>query len=148
MTPEQAKDSLEPHFKFLYELLKDNYSDYSYYIFSTTSAILLIIGWLLTSKDAREYISAHMQMKVWMIIGIAFFFIAELYFSNHAKLRSDEIIRLIGTINDPSTGKSFPDTYYSAKQVPWKGVIWFDTAHAVLYAILIKIIYSIRKSHV
>ena len=83
-----------------------------------------------------------------MIIGIVFFFVAEIYFSTYAKLRSDEIMRLIGTINDPSTGKAFPDTYYSAKQVPWKGVIWFDTAHEVLYAILIKIIYSIRKSHV
>jgi hypothetical protein len=145
---EQAKDSLEPHFKFLYDVLKDNYSDYSYYVFSTTSAILLIIGWLLTSKDARNYISEHTRIKTWMFVGIAFFFTAEIFFSCRAKSRSDEIADLLAQMKDPTisttTNNVYPATYYSSKTVPWRGVVWFDAAHAVLYVILVRIIYSIR----
>ncbi len=134
-------DSLEPHFKFLYDLLKDNYTDYSYYVFSTTSAILLIIGWLLTSSDARKYIAKHAGIKVCMIIGIVFFLAGEIYFSWKAKLNSDQIVQLLENTKDYAG--ALPAEYYRLKEVSWTGVAWFDIAHAVLYAILIWIICSI-----
>lgn len=135
------KDSLEPHFKFLYDLLKDNYTDYSYYVFSTTSAILLIIGWLLTSTDARTYISEHARIKILMLVGIVFFFVAEIYLSCGAKEKSDKISNLLEKASQADALIS--EEYYSPKKVPPQGVFAFVTAHAVLYVVLIWIICSI-----
>jgi hypothetical protein len=132
---------LDPHFTFLYQLLKDNYDGYSHYIFSTTSAILLIIGWLLTSKDARAYIATHLFIKAPMLTAILLFIGAEAYFSVGAARTSDETIRLIEEVNPP-----IPSGYYSPSTVPHRAIVVFIAAHAVLYAILAAIIWSISNS--
>jgi hypothetical protein len=137
-------DSLDPHFTFLYQLLKDNYDGYSRYIFSTTSAILLIIGWLLTSKDARVYIAGHSLIKVPMLAAIVFFIAAEAYFSLGAMYKSDQTIAIIEKTcaADPLISQA----YYLPSKVRRRAIVVFIAAHVVLYAILAAIICSISDS--
>jgi hypothetical protein len=132
-------DHLDPHFTFLFQLLKDNYDSYSSYILSTTGVILTIIGWLLTSKDARAYIAERAGIKLPMYLVIAFFFLAEIYFSIGAWRTSCHVASLLQALPD----KTIAADYYRSKEVPLRGVVLFDTAHGVLYAMLIAIIYSI-----
>src|SRR2546423_5188760 len=133
---------LEPHFTFLYQLLKDNYTDYSYYVFSTTSAVLLIIGWLLTSTDARTYISEHARIRVPMIIGIVFFFVAEIYLSYGALHRSNVILGLLNNVVVATTDPLVYAAYYSPNAVPVRCIVALSTAHGVFYVMLIWIICS------
>src|ERR1700677_821788 len=136
---------IDGHFAFLFDLLKDNYSNYSNYVFSTTSAIILIIGWLLTSKDARDFISGHPPIKTGCVICIVLFFFAEIYFSSGAVGRSTLIINQIQTWINSNPGSHINDDYYSTKSVVWKGVIALTAAHALLYSILILMINYISK---
>jgi hypothetical protein len=132
---------LDPHFTFLYQLLKDNYDGYSHYIFSTTSAILLIIGWLLTSKDARAYIATHSPVKAPMLAAIVFFIAAEIYFSIGAMRTSDRTIALI-----ESAAPAISPGYYLPSKVPHHAIVVFIVSHVVLYIILAIIILSISGS--
>jgi hypothetical protein len=134
-------DHLDPHFVFLFQLLKDNYDAYSYYIFSTTSAILLIIGWLLTSKDARSYIAGSSSIRPIMYVVIMLFIVAEIYFSWRAIRKSDEIIHLLEVAS--KTDPLITQAYYLAKRVPRSGSVVFVAAHSALYAILAAIIRSL-----
>ena len=139
------KDGLDPHFTFLNQSLKDTYSDYAYYIFSTTSAILLIIGWLLTSKDARDYISAHARMKIPMVSAIILFLFAEIWFSCGALHQSQSTVDLlraaIAHAKDPLLGEG----YFRPRVV--SGIAIFIAAHTVLYAVLVTIICSLRRAN-
>jgi hypothetical protein len=129
----------DARFTFLYELLKDNYDGYSHYIFATTSAILLILGWLLTSGDARAYIAKHSQVKIPMLFGIVFFIAAEVYFSLGAMCHSRDILALLGkTLTDPDILQ-----VCRQKQVPPLAVAIFITAHTVLYLIVATVLWSI-----
>ncbi len=122
-------------------LLKDIYSDYAYYIFSTTSAILLIIGWLLTSKDARAYIAAHHLAKIAMIVAIVVFFFAEIWFSFGALHNSQGTVHLIQTAVKHAKDDLLVEGYYRPRIV--SGIWIFIAAHAVLYSLLVTIICSI-----
>src|SRR5258708_14359 len=136
------KDSLDPHFSFLYQQLKDYYTEYSYYVFSTTSAILLMIGWLLTSTDARTYISQHARIKLPMFLTILFFLLAEIYFSCSVLRKSNQTVGLLREAVAASKDKLITDLYYLPQVVPVRGIVAFVTAHAVQYAILVLIICS------
>ncbi len=135
-------NSLDPHFTFLYQLLKDNYDGYSSYIFATTSAILLMIGWFITSKDARIYIARQSWIKIFMLIGIVIFIGAEIYFSYCALHTSDNIVFSLQNIVRAS-GCSLVDTYYKSKIVQKCAVNFLIVLHTVLYIILAAIIWSI-----
>jgi hypothetical protein len=151
--PSQTHD-LEPHFNFLRDRLKENYADYSQYVFTTTATILLIIGWLLTSKDARAYISEHRWIR-WPMVGAIFlFWLAEIWFSHGAfdksKRITDLIVRVLNDHPDITEGyvlkDQLPDpkaVYYLSHVTPVEGVVVFVAAHAVLYVVLILIIWSL-----
>ena len=132
------KDGLDPHFTFLYQSLKDTYGGYSSYIFSTTSAILLIIGWLLTSKEARTYISEHSRMKILMISAIIFFLFAEIRFSVGALHQSRSTVELLRAAIDHANDPLIVDDYFRPRIV--SGIAVFIIAHAVLYSVLVAII--------
>ena len=139
----EPKDKLDPHFTFLYEQLKDIFNSYAQYIFSTTSAILLITGWLLTSKDTRAYIASQPWLKVPMIVAVALFIGAEVWFSRGALNQSQHVVGLI----EKAVKQSNDDrllAYYQPRIVSGTGV--FIAAHSVLYAVLIAIICSIKPS--
>lgn len=133
-------DSLDSHFTFLYQALKENFDQYSSYIFSTTSALLLMIGWFMTSKDARTYIAKHSRAKVFILAGIIFFVGAEIYFSWGIKCQSDRIVTLLQNTASVRADHII-EAYYQSKVVPQEAVIVFIAAHCILFAILAAIIW-------
>src|SRR5258706_13927978 len=105
---------LDPHFKFLSDRLNGNYADYTQYIFTTTATILLIIGWLLTSKDARAYIAEHLWIK-WPMTGAVFlFWVAEIWFSNGAFSTSNNFLNLIQKLLKDNHDAVITSGYYSS----------------------------------
>jgi hypothetical protein len=136
---------LEPHFRFLTERLAGNYDAYSQYIFTTTATILLIIGWLLTSTDARTYITQCPPVKWVMTSAIAIFLGAEIIFSASAAVTSQRTVGLIEkalNYRDVSHVKDplIEGGYYELNIIPIHGIVIFVTVHAVLYGVLVFII--------
>jgi hypothetical protein len=138
-------DPLDPHFKFLYQLLKDNYDEYSSYIFKTTSAILLMIGWFMTSKDARAYIATRSRAKVFILAGIGFFIGAEIIFSLGARCTSLKIVQLLQKTETISANHDIA-AYLEPKIVPLHGITMFIAAHCVLYFILATIVWPMPNT--
>jgi hypothetical protein len=158
--PNKVPAELEPHFRFLYDQLKETYVNYTQYVVTTTSAILLIIGWLLTSKDARAYISKYPRMKTVMVGAIVIFWAIEIVISWGAFQSSNKTKQLLEPIREALAKDyeakepiqhyywakgpfSITQDYYLPKVIQGHGVIIFVTAHAVLYVVLGLIIWSI-----
>jgi hypothetical protein len=135
---------MDPHFSFLYDLLKDIYSDYDNYIFKTTSAILVIIGWLLTSKDARAFIAAHRCVVIPMMAAILFFIGAEIRFSESFYESSKNVESLIQAAIHDSNDPQIKEGYYERWVVSKTWI--FVIAHIILYGILAWILCSIKPN--
>jgi hypothetical protein len=145
-TPEK---DLEPHFRFLSERLKKEiYEGYSNYVFTTTATILLVLGWLLTSKDARSYIAGYPAVKSVMTVAIIVFIAAEIAFSAGAVGTSHATKRLIERAlkHAPDEKRLIEPGYYTPIIVPRHGVNIFVAVHVALYGVLIIVVWSISPA--
>ena len=142
--------ALDPHFTFLCEQLKEIYEDYSNYVFTTTATILLIIGWLLTSKDAQTFVSQHRWMRVAIYAAVVAFVLAEIWSSWGAYRHSRDVLLLIRTLLERHPDPAITPGYYMPKVIPGTAVVVLVLAHLVLYAVLCLVIRSLspRRSAV
>lgn len=56
-------DRIKAHFDVLYQSLKDYQSGFFDGAFTTSGFLVLVIGWVLTSKEARAYLGANVRAR-------------------------------------------------------------------------------------
>lgn len=136
---------MDPHFQFLYDSLVETHKGYAAYIMSTTSAILLIIGWMMTSGTAREFIGSHTAIKTSMIIAIVLFLGLEWYLASNMQKRSAVLTTEIQSVVANIKERPINANYYSGFVVSSRAPVLFTLAHAVLYGVLVVLILKIKK---
>lgn len=106
-------------FNLIFKLLEKNYDTHLNIIWSATSLLLIAIGWILTSKEAREYISQDVIAKITAIFSIVITAISHYILLFLTKFTSDALIKKL---------KLLP-----ADDVPEKLI--FDGNHIFIYEI-------------
>ncbi|MFA8436929.1 MAG: hypothetical protein ACEPOZ_20670 [Marinifilaceae bacterium] len=78
-------------FDLLFNGLKHNYDAYFTNVYTTLATIVLAIGWILTSKAAREFLSQNLIIRKVAIMGIVA--ITIIHFANliYMSFKSDQI---------------------------------------------------------
>lgn len=130
-----AKES----FHILRELLKDYSATYVSYTITTSASILLVIGWLLTSDKARDFIGGHGIVR-WPMTAVAVVLLALEALIGHRMMRvttttarSIEQLRLPGVL----------PAHYEPRMITRRMVYSYLAAHGLMYGFLIFLLWLI-----
>src|SRR5215472_15116598 len=74
MHQELTASRKEKH-EFLATILRETRSSLTDFMFGQTTVIMVLLGWGLSSKEAREFIQTHLLLRPVFILAICFYFL-------------------------------------------------------------------------
>jgi hypothetical protein len=137
--PDSVALDAKESFHILRELLKDYSATYVSYTITTSASILLVIGWLLTSDKARDFIGGHGIVR-WPLTAVAVVLLALEALIGHRMMRvttttarSIEQLRLPGVL----------PVHYEPRMISRRMVYSYLAAHALMYGFLLFLVWLI-----
>ena len=110
--------------KLLIEALRDYKTDFVSTGYSTMGFLLLVVGWLLTSSSAREYIRSHASIS---IIGIVLIISSFIGYLIGATMVLDTSERIADALSQADT----TEIVYRHYQLTWQSVVLFGSIQAL-----------------
>src|SRR5436190_16535836 len=103
--------ALQWHFEFLFEELKTIAGSYMSYTITTSASILVVIGWLVTSDKAREFIGPSSAIKRVGTLVVLGFYLAEVWIGWMSYGNSQRIMGLLEAVRPPGVTHDYYVAY-------------------------------------
>ena len=139
VTPSMTNEIIKKRFEITFESSKGLHSRYMGAVAGWLSVPVVIIGWLLTSKESREFLKANFEIPSYMAIGISLFIFC--FLSRNYWVSSCNHQRLLSEIDkEYNIGKD----YYSLYELGFKwrllgSILMVFFMHLLLFCLLVKI---------
>ena len=122
---------------FLASLLKETRSSVVDFMFKQTAVLMLVLGWLLSSKEARDFIQAHPFLRLVFIPSICFYFSFLVFWISGYRKRSNS------AYEDLVNLRYMPKEFYTSLRVTNVIAASFISAHFILCVVLIATLLQI-----
>lgn len=116
--------------QFLATVLKEARSDLIDFMFKQAAVITLILGWILSSKEAHEFIQAHPVIRCIAIPSIFLYFTLLAFWIWSYRQRSDSAYQHLLNL------RYMPKEFYSSSHVTRFMALTLISAHFILCAVL------------
>lgn len=124
-------------YEFLAALLKDSRSDLVDFMFKQAAVLTLMLGWIVSSKDAHEFIQTHRPIREAAVPAICSYFVLLAYWTWSYKKRSDSAYHHLLVL------EFMPKEFYSSIHITPVMAVSLVSAHFVLCAVLIVALFQI-----
>jgi Ca2+/H+ antiporter len=124
--------------EFLATLLKEARSDLIDFMFKQAAVITLILGWILSSKEAHEFIRANPFIRRIAIPSICLYFTLLAFWIWSYRQRSDSAYQHLLNL------RYMPKEFYSSSHVTRPMALTLISAHFLLCAVLAVALLQIR----
>jgi len=129
--PQETDDSprKERH-DFLASVLKESRSELVDFMFKQGAVLTLILGWILSSKEAHDFIQTHPCIRFIGIPSTCMYFVLLVYWIWSYKERSDSAYLHLLNL------RYMPGEFYSSLRVTNAVAVSLISAHFILCAVL------------
>ena len=133
-------DRLRAHFDVVYGSLREYNQGLFDSSFKATGLILLVLGWLLTSKEARAYLAATPGARRLAAVCLAIGFAAFVAISLRAYQLSQTAFRTLGELN------YLPVTAYADHRVQFGALVIIIAQNALLTLLVCYFVLGLGSS--
>lgn len=130
--------------KLVIDASKSNYQIYLNNVWATLGFLILVVGWILTSKESRSFLFKHERLRKILIyalialVVIHFAILIELY------IKSGELIKTMQNMDLVRTGK-IKESFLTYYKIPFYWLIGDFISNSILLAVAITLFSYLKK---
>ena len=129
-------------FSILFDATKENYQSFIHTVWTALGAVMVAIGWILTSRDARQFISSNENLKLTLIIIVLIFLVVHISVIIWHKLKSNSILDMLSR-TDFSKSIKPDENVLELYSIPGIWVITTSVMDGALILVLAYLLYKI-----
>jgi hypothetical protein len=131
-------------FDLLHEASKNNYEAWTGNVWGTVGFLVIVLGWLLTSKGSRIFLSKNNAARKVAITVVAIIAVINMLLNLDLARRSAEIQEDIGK-NEYVLTHNLETIHYGHYIVPFRNAIFSDILVGTIFAIITFFLISLAK---
>ena len=129
-------------FSILFDATKESYQSFIHTVWTALGAVMVAIGWILTSRDARQFISSNENLKLTLIIIVLIFLVVHISVIIWHKLKSNSILDMLSR-TDFSKSIKPDENVLELYSIPGIWVITTSVMNGALILVLAYLLYKI-----
>jgi hypothetical protein len=141
---ESKQNANEWKFDLLHTASKDNYDAWTSNVWGTVSFLLIVIGWLLTTKGARIFLSKNTGARRVVIYAVALIALINMLLNLDLARRSADIQEEL-VANKYVSQYSLQASHYGRYSVTYRNAVISDILVGVIFGLIVYLLTSLAK---